>query len=586
MKRLIYPLIFFILFMGEDLVFAQATVEGKLILPEPAPGREYGVLVDQDFNGDNGFVKYCLGICGSDTAVSYTISDVPAGTYYIYAVVRIVSYSGNPPEVGDYMGIYGGTIDEYPSEPNAVVPASGTVTFDIIMSKWTWEEMFGSHIISQNFDGASSVFAADIDSDGDMDVLGSARDANEIAWWENDGSQGFLKRTIDNQFEDAKCVHAADLDNDADMDVVAVANFGHEIAWWENDGSQNFNKHKLAEWLYASSVYTIDLDDDDDMDIIGASWGTNEIAWWENNGSQTFTKHFVDSCFGGACDVYATDIDGDDDVDVVGAGNVVDEIAWWENNGSENFTKHVVEENFNFAFSVYAIDMENDGDVDIIGAARYGDEISWWENDGASNFTKHLVDDQIGWPNCVSAADIDQDGDMDILGVAYWDDIIGWYENLGENNFKRRILAGNLLGASAVHAADIDGDEDLDVIGAAEDGDIILWWENTLNGVAVHNTGSSNLPEKFALNQNYPNPFNLSTKIRFNVPMVSHITIKIYDILGREVKKLVDSKYQPGSHSVIWDGKDDEGNRITSGIFFMRMQVDDFIAVKKLISLK
>ncbi len=138
MKRLIISLILLIFFMGGRDVFAQATVEGKLILPEPAPGREYWVLVDQDFNGDNGFVKYCGGICGSDTAVSYTISDVPAGTYYIYAGVRIVSYFGNPPEVGDYLGIYGGTIDEYPSEPKAVVPASGTVTFDIIMSKWTW----------------------------------------------------------------------------------------------------------------------------------------------------------------------------------------------------------------------------------------------------------------------------------------------------------------------------------------------------------------------------------------------------------------------------------------------------------------
>ena len=162
MKRLIILLILLIFFMGGKDVFAQATVEGKLILPEPAPGIQYWVIVDQDGDGGNGYVRYCLGICGSDTEISYAISDVPAGTYYIYAGVRIVSSSRNPPEVGDYLGIYGGTIDEYPSEPNAVVPASGTVTFDIIMSKWTWDETYMSHIISQNFDGASSVFAADI----------------------------------------------------------------------------------------------------------------------------------------------------------------------------------------------------------------------------------------------------------------------------------------------------------------------------------------------------------------------------------------------------------------------------------------
>jgi hypothetical protein len=136
MKPQMIPLTLLLLFMGGRNAYSQATVEGKLILPEPTPGREYWVLVDEDVDGDNGFVKYSGGVCGSETAVSFTISDVPAGTYYIYAGVRILSHFGTPPEIGDYVGIYGGTIDEYPRQPNAVIPASGTVTFDIIMSRF------------------------------------------------------------------------------------------------------------------------------------------------------------------------------------------------------------------------------------------------------------------------------------------------------------------------------------------------------------------------------------------------------------------------------------------------------------------
>jgi len=231
MKRLVISFILLIFFVGGRDIFAQATVEGKLILPEPAPGREYWVLVDHDVNG---FVRYRDGICGSDTVVSYTINNVPAGTYYIYAGVRIVSYSGSPPEVGDYLGIYGGTIDEYPNEPNSVVPASGTVTFDVIMSKWTWDEMFVSHIISQQFDGASSVFATDIDSDGDMDILSAANIDGIIGWYENLGENNYKGRILAGNLFGASAVYAADIDGDGDMDVIGAAENADIILWWEN----------------------------------------------------------------------------------------------------------------------------------------------------------------------------------------------------------------------------------------------------------------------------------------------------------------------------------------------------------------
>jgi len=110
-----------------------ATINGTLTLPAEANGKEYWVLIDNDTDGDNGYVNATVGTCGSGTTVDYTINNVNAGAYYVYAGVRIVSGHDSPPQSGDYIGFYG-TGSDPPDEANAVVPSSGTVTFDIILS--------------------------------------------------------------------------------------------------------------------------------------------------------------------------------------------------------------------------------------------------------------------------------------------------------------------------------------------------------------------------------------------------------------------------------------------------------------------
>ncbi len=88
-------------------------------------------------------------------------------------------------------------------------------------------------------------------------------------------------------------------------------------------------------------------------------------------------------------------------------------------------------------------------------------------------------------------------------------------------------------------------------------------------GVKKHST----IPEEFKLNQNYPNPFNPSTAISYKLAAFSSVTLKIYDILGREVKTLVDEKERAGQHVVYWDGTDQHGQRMASGVYFYRINV-------------
>ncbi len=94
------------------------------------------------------------------------------------------------------------------------------------------------------------------------------------------------------------------------------------------------------------------------------------------------------------------------------------------------------------------------------------------------------------------------------------------------------------------------------------------------------------IPEVFALHQNYPNPFNPVTTLRYDLPEQSHVEIMIYDIMGREVRTLVNSHQNAGFKSVIWDARNDIGKPMSAGMFLYRISAGDFHRVKKMILLK
>ncbi|MBK5213177.1 MAG: T9SS type A sorting domain-containing protein [Flavobacteriaceae bacterium] len=145
------------------------------------------------------------------------------------------------------------------------------------------------HIIYDTGAYTRVVFAADVDNDGDADVFSSSSGDNEIAWFENiDGFGNFgPKNSITSTLINAWTVYAADLDNDGDMDVLAtsVETFGGEIVWFENlDGMGNFSGKKIinAEVQSPRSVIAADIDNDGDMDVISSSQNDDKIAWYEN----------------------------------------------------------------------------------------------------------------------------------------------------------------------------------------------------------------------------------------------------------------------------------------------------------------
>ena len=89
------------------------------------------------------------------------------------------------------------------------------------------------------------------------------------------------------------------------------------------------------------------------------------------------------------------------------------------------------------------------------------------------------------------------------------------------------------------------------------------------------------IPEEFSLGNAYPNPFNPVTKIDFGIPIESHVTIKIYDMHGREVRTLVYGNMQPGFHSTVW-----QASSFSSGAYFVKMEAKNYLKTQKIVLVK
>lgn len=372
-------------------------------------------------------------------------------------------------------------------------------TFAVLLAILSWtfagtlgaiDVPFSKHTVDSAFGRFHALHVADVDGDGDVDILGASTRNDKILWWENvmgDGS-AWIEHIVDDFFWVAVSVYGADVDGDGDVDILGAAYIDNDITWWENvagDGSA-WSEHTLnGDFQGAISVRAADLDGDGDLDVLGAAQEAGRIAWFENitgNGA-AWMEHTVDGDIATARSVYPADVDGDEDLDIVGAAHDIHQIAWWENTAGDAtaWTKRVVDDSFRIAVFVHTADVDGDGDVDIVGAAEREDQVAWWENtagDG-NTWTKHVVDDFFDQANSVHATDVDGDGDMDILGTALRANDIAWWENTTGNGsaWSEHTLDDDFDGIS-VWTADVDRDGDLDVLGAAFEPGEIAWWEN------------------------------------------------------------------------------------------------------------
>ena len=116
----------------------------------------------------------------------------------------------------------------------------------------------------------------------------------------------------------------------------------------------------------------------------------------------------------------------------------------------------------------------------------------------------------------------------------------------------------------------------------SESGEIIL--DGAVHGLTLKE--ESQIPADYSLSQNYPNPFNPETEIRFSIPEENEVSIVIYDIIGKEVNRIVHSFMKPGIHKVVWDGTSSTGAQVGSGIYFYRIDAGNYINQKKMMLIR
>ena len=158
------------------------------------------------------------------------------------------------------------------------------------------------------------------------------------------------------------------------------------------------------------------------------------------------------------------------------------------------------------------------------------------------------------------------------------------------------VNGGHFARPSNIQLVDMDGDGHLEILAIVPwSGDnpvdnllglYLFEYDNTSPITAIVDGFSDQLPRTLALRQNYPNPFNPTTSIMYDVPASATVSLRIFDMLGRNVITLVNEQQSAGTYSVEWNGKNSRGIQVTSGIYFYRLQAGQSATTKKMLLLR
>lgn len=361
---------------------------------------------------------------------------------------------------------------------------------------------------SQSYSG--SVFCTDVDSDDDIDlVVVKGINNGRVNWFENNGSgTAWTRHEPSTPIKDGKGVYAADLEQDGDVDLLAIARFNGELWILENDGSQNFTASSRTISPNGFGVLAVDMDGDGDFDLVVSG---DDLEWFEqtgtNSGSFAATSTVLDSGAGRV--VFAADLERDGDADLLNSDASAKEGRIYINNGSGIFTRQTVTSGADATpDGIAAGDMDNDGDLDVVVAwseGLDGFQIEWFEQSGLNSGTfintPNTIDASVDGPRGIYVDDIDGDGVADVAayvadgGTAAPDErsLLWWANNGTGTSFTQNSIQttlGNVTNETgSACLADFNGDGLQDVAALPDNENRLSWWAGTATaGAAVANS--------------------------------------------------------------------------------------------------
>lgn len=473
--------------------------------------------------------------------------------------------------------------------------------------------------------GASSLYFTDINNDNTQDLFWGDYFGTSVYFLRNNGTPQVPNIAL----TDSSYPHPSpwrslgyniprfyDIDNDGKKDFFIGVVYGSQtknnFVYYKNNGPLNAPQFTKITENYIPCVDAgangfpsfCDIDNDGDMDLfMGSDHAT--VSYYRNSGSSTNpsfelitdslpvikTSFNYAECFG--------DLDNDGKKDML-LGAFDGKLRYLKNTGTLPNPVFTLQTSLLDTIDVgqsstpQLIDIDNDGDLDLF-IGNWNGRISYYKNDGtASSFNFTIVSSfylniDAGDESNLAFTDIDNDGDYDMF-IGRRDGRITFYRNTGNASSSNFVFVTddyafiNVTSNSVPAFADINSDSDKDLfVGCIKGG--IYYFEN-LDVIGVQQI-SNNIPKQFMLYQNYPNPFNPSTHIRFNIPPFEggkgsdFINLTIYDITGKEIKKLLNSPLAPGMYEVEWNA-----SNYSSGIYYYILKAGNYSESKKMILIK
>ncbi|MBZ0201118.1 MAG: choice-of-anchor D domain-containing protein [Ignavibacteriaceae bacterium] len=177
--------------------------------------------------------------------------------------------------------------------------------------------------------------------------------------------------------------------------------------------------------------------------------------------------------------------------------------------------------------------------------------------------------------------------DLPEFGVADLNKEINIFEAKAGDQIFNYPFTGSGNAAELIESfGDVDGNASWEFAAASRLGEVVAFSGGTDVVIVGENTNAHLLPTEFELQQNYPNPFNPVTSISYTIPAQLKVKLTVYDILGRAVKTLVNDVKDRGRYEIQWDGTNSLNNKVSTGVYFYRLETDNFVSTKKLMLIK
>jgi len=380
---------------------------------------------------------------------------------------------------------------------------------------------------------------------------------------------------------------AGDFDNDGEIDLVVGNTANDKISVLFGDGTGDYPTARKTSYTASSAVRgvgVVDLNGDGWEDIVTANRFGNNMSIFINNGDGTFAAAVAKEAGGsGEYTIGVADANNDGLLDVFcSTFNSPYYMIILLSDGNGGLTAQTPVPAGGRPWQIVLGDYNGDGNVDVASANSSTNNMGVLFGNGLGGLSAAVTYATGSFPLAIDAGDVDGDGDLEIVSSNYDDGNWTMYENTGAGAFVNPNTLNAQSAGSCALLHDRDNDGDLDLTGFDEVDDWVYFYVNNPAPTGVNPLGLSPI----TLHQNHPNPFNPTTTIRFDLAKASSIDLSIFDARGTLVRTLAHGTFQAGRTDLRWDGTDNRGNRVGSGVYFYRIASREAVINKKMVLLK